>query len=103
MTRQEIVEQFKAKEHAYEERGFSLDRAIHLAADDDLLYLCKRLRQEYAQFLIDFYELQENTVQQRILELAKTFRKQHNMNQTVSIRQAVKLRKKVIYGNMAKS
>ena len=77
----------------YEERGYSSDKAINLAAKDDLPYLRKRLRQEYAQFLIDFYELQEDPVQQRILESTKTFRNQHDMNQADSIRQAVKLRK----------
>ena len=39
--RQENVEQFKAKVNAYEERGFSSDKAIHLAANDDLPSLCK--------------------------------------------------------------
>ena len=62
--RQENVEQFKAKVNAYEEQGFSSDKANHLAANDDLPYLRKRLRQDYAQFLIDFYELQEDPVQQ---------------------------------------
>ena len=91
--RQENVEQFKAKVNAYEERGFSSDKAIHLAAYDDLPSLCKRLRRDYAQFLMDYYELQEDPVQQRILESAKTFRNQHDMNQADSIRQAIKLRK----------
>ena len=74
--------------NAYEERGFSSDKAIHLAANDDLPSLRKRLRQNYAQFLIDYYELQEDPVQQGILELAKTFKNQHDMNQADSIRQA---------------
>ena len=39
------------------------------------------------------YELQEDPVQQRILESAKTFGNQHDMNQADSIRQAIKLRK----------
>ena len=43
--------------------------------------------------LIDFYELQEDTIQQKILESARVFRNQYDMNQTDSIRQAVKLRK----------
>ena len=85
------MEQFKAKVNAYEERGFSSDKAIHLAAKDDSLR--KKLRQDYAQFLIDYYELQEDPVQQRILESAKTFKNQHDMNQADSIRQAIKLRK----------
>ena len=68
--RQENVEQFKAKVNAYEERGFSSDKAIHLAANDDLPSLRKRLRLDYAQFLIDYYELQEDPVQQLILESA---------------------------------
>ena len=91
--RQENVEQFKAKVNAYEERGFSSDKAIHLAANDDLPSLRKKLRRDYAQFLIDYYELQEDPVQQRILESAKTFKNQHDMNQADSIRQAIKLRK----------
>ena len=62
--RQENVEQFKAKVNAYEERGFSSDKAIHLAANDDLPSLRKKLRRDYAQFLIDYYELQEDPVQQ---------------------------------------
>ena len=91
--RQENVEQFKAKVNAYEERGFSSDKSIHLAANDDLPSLRKKLRRDYAQFLIDYYELQEDPVQQRILESAKTFKNQHDMNQADSIRQAIKLRK----------
>ena len=93
LTRQENVEQFKAKVNAYEERGFSLDKAIHLATNDYLPSLHKRLRQDYAQFLIDYYELQEDPVHQRILQSAKTFKNQHDMNQADSIRQAIKLRK----------
>ena len=42
---------------------------------------------------MDFYELQEDPIQQQILESARTIRNQHNMNQTDSIRQAIKLRK----------
>ena len=68
--RQENVEQFKAKVNAYEERDFSLDKAIHLNANDDLPSLRKRLRQDYTQLLIDYYELQEDPVQERILESA---------------------------------
>ena len=74
---------------AYEERGFSLDKAIYLATNDDL----QRLKQDYAKFLIYFYKLQEDSVQQRILESAKTYKNQRNMNQVDSIRQAIKLRK----------
>ena len=77
----------------YEEKGFPLDKAIRLAANDDLSHLRKKLRQEYAQFLIDFYELQEDPVQQQILDSKRTLRNQHDMSQTDSIRQAVKLRK----------
>ena len=40
--RQENVEQFKAKMNAYEERGFSSDKDIHLAANDDLPSLRKK-------------------------------------------------------------
>ena len=51
---QENVEQFKAKVNGYEERGFSSDKANHLADNADLPSLCKRLRQDYSQFLIDY-------------------------------------------------
>ena len=80
----------------YEKRCFYSDKAIHFAANDDLPYLCKRLRQEYAQFLIAFYELQEDPVEQGILESAKRFRNQHDMNQADSIRQVVKHRKDLL-------
>ena len=91
--RQANTEQFKAKVNAYEEQGFTLEKAIHFASNGELPYLRKRLRLEYAQFLIDFYELQEDPIQQQILESARTIRNQHDMNQTDSIRQAIKLRK----------
>ena len=42
---------------------------------------------------MDFYELQEDPIQQRIMESANTFGNQHDMNKADSIRQAVKLRK----------
>ena len=57
--RQANIEQFKAQVNAYEEQGFTLEKAIHFTANDELPYLGKRLRQEYAQFLIDLYELPE--------------------------------------------
>ena len=93
LLRRANIEQFKAKVNDYEEQGLTFDKAVHLAANDDLPYLRKRLRQDYAQFLIDFYELQDDPIQQKILESARAFRNQHDMNQTDSIRQAVKLRK----------
>ena len=91
--RQANKERFKANVNDYEEKGFPLDKAIRLAANDDLPHLRKKLRQEYAQFLIDFYELQDDPVQQQILDSVRTLRNQHDMSQTDSIRQAVKLRK----------
>ena len=69
-----------------------MDQVIHHAANDDLPYLRKRLRQDYIQFLIDYYELQKDPIQQQILDSAKTFRNQHGMSQGESIRQAVKLK-----------
>ena len=87
------IEQFKAKVNEYEEQEYTFDQAIHLAANDDLPILRKRLRQAYTQFLIDFNELQEYPIQQKILESARAFRNQLDMSQTDSIRQAVKLRK----------
>ena len=94
--RQANIEQFKAKVNAYEEQGFTLEKVIHFAANGELPFLRKRLRQEYAQFLIDFYELQEDPIKQQILEPARTIRNQHDMNQTDSIRQAIKLRKDLL-------
>ena len=87
------IEQFKAKVKGYGEQGYPFDKAVHLAANDDLPILRKRLRQEYTQFLIDFHQLQEDPIQQQILDSASTFRNQHDMSRTDSIRQAVKLRK----------
>ena len=77
----------------YEEQGLTLEKAIHFAANDELPYLRKRLKQEFAQFLIEFYELQEDPIQQQIPELARTIRNQYDMNQTDSIRQSISLRK----------
>ena len=54
LTRQENVEQFKAKKNDYEEQSFSSGKAIYLTANADLPYLRKRLRQGYVQFLIHF-------------------------------------------------
>lgn len=88
------VERFKAKVEMYlKGGGATLDQAVHHAANDDLPYLRKRLRKEYAQFLIDFYELQNDPLQQQVLDSARTFRLQHDMSPAESIRQAVKLRK----------
>ena len=49
--RQENIEQFKAVVNAYEERGFSLDKAIHLATKDYLPSLLKRLHPLYNRFI----------------------------------------------------
>ena len=86
-------EQLKAKVNEYEEQGLTLEKAIHFAANDKLPYLRIRLKQEYAQFLIEFYELQEDPIQLQIPELARTIRNQYDMNHTDSIRQAISLRK----------
>ena len=51
------IEQFKTKLNRHEEQGYTLDQAIHHAANNDLPYLRKRLRQEYIQFLIDFFRV----------------------------------------------
>jgi hypothetical protein len=51
------------------------------------------MRQNYAEFLIDFYALQEDSSQQQILLLANKLRHQHGITIEESIRQAVKLRK----------
>ena len=87
------IEQFKAKVKDYEEQGYTFDQAVHLAANDNLPILRKRLRQKYTQFLIYFHELQDVPIQQQILDSARAFRNQHHMSLTDSIRQAVKLRK----------
>ena len=60
--RQAHIEQFKTKVKSYDEQGYKLDQAIHHAVNDDLPYLRKRLRQEYTRFLMDFYELQEDSI-----------------------------------------
>ena len=46
--RQANIEQFKANVNGYEEQGLTFDKAVLLAANDDLPFLRKRLRQEYA-------------------------------------------------------
>ena len=89
--RQANIEQFKTKVKSYEEQGYTLDQAIHHAANDDFPYLRKRPGQEYTQFLIYFYELQKDPIQQQILESARPFRNQHGMSQGKSSRQSVKL------------
>ena len=78
------IEQFKAKVNNYEEQGLTISLPMMI------FLICLK---DYAQFLIDFYELQDDPIQQKILESARAFRNQHDMNQTDSIRQAVKLRK----------
>ena len=86
----------------YKERGFSLDKAICLAPNNDLPYLRNRLRKEYTKFLIDFHELQEDPVQQRILESTKTFSNQHK--ETGGLYQTCcQTQKRFIYGRMARS
>ena len=94
--RQANADQFKTKVKNYEEQGHTLDPAIHHATNDDLPYLLKRLRQEYTQFLIEFYVLQKDPIQQQVLQSARTFRNQHDMSQGESIRQAVNLRKDLL-------
>ena len=56
------IEHFKAKVKDYEEQGYPFDQAVHLAANDNLPTLRKRLRQEYTQFLVDFHQLQEDPI-----------------------------------------
>ena len=77
----------------YLEQGNSLNEAVLLAANDELPYLRKLLRGYYARFLIDFYTLQDDIIQQQVLQSATKLRRQHDMNVPESIRQAVKLRK----------
>ena len=63
------TEQFKAKVNGYTEQGQSFDDAFHHAANDEL-----KLRSDNAQFLTDYYQLQEDPTQQQILDSAKTIR-----------------------------
>ena len=86
-------EQFDETTNHYLEQGNSLNEAVLLAANDELPYLRKLLRGYYARFLIDFYTLQDDIIQQQVLQSAKKLRRQHDMNVPESIRQAVKLRK----------
>jgi hypothetical protein len=58
-----------------------------------LPYLRKKLRQNYVQFLINFYSLQNDHTQQQILQSAEKIKHQHDMTFAESIRQAMKLRK----------
>ena len=87
------IEQFKTKVKSYEEQGYTLDQAIHHAASDDLPYLRKRLRQEYTQFLIDFYELRKDPIQRASSRIDENIQKSARNESGGSIRQAVKLRK----------
>ena len=82
-----------------------MDKVINLSANEELRYLCKRLIQMYVQFLINFYELQDDPTQQQILELARTSRNKYiNINQIDSIKQAFKLGKDLfMVGHIAKS
>ena len=77
--------------NAYEERDFSSDEAIHHAGNDDLSFFRKKTQTRLRP--ISNRLLREDPVQQRILESAKMFKNQHDMNQADSIRQAIKLRK----------
>ena len=101
--RQANKERFKANVNDYAENGFPLDKAIRFAANDDLPQLRKKLRQEYAPFLIDFYELQDDPVQQQILDSARTLRNQHDMSQTDSYQTSRQTQKGFIRQPMAKS
>ena len=69
-----------------------------MAANDDLPHLRKWLREDYAQFLIDFYELQRDPIQQNILQSAKKLKDQHGMSVEESIQQAIRLRKDLFRG-----
>ena len=63
---------------------------IKLSISQRMMICLLSAKDSDAQFLIDYYKLQENPVQQRILE---SFKNQHDMNQVDYIRQAIKLRK----------
>jgi hypothetical protein len=91
--RQFCKEQFKDGLNSYIDQEFAFDEAYARTANDVLPHLRKKMRQNYAQFLIDFYALQEDPSQQQVLQSAKKLRHQHDMTIEESIRQAVKLRK----------
>jgi hypothetical protein len=91
--RQAHSEQFKERLNSYIDQEYSFDDALSRAANDVLPHLRKMLRQNYAQFLIDFYVLQKDPTQQQIFQSARKLRHQHGMNFKESIRQAIKLRK----------
>ena len=63
--RQANIDQFKTAVNSSEEQGHILDQAINYAASHATPYLRKTLRQEYTQFLTDFYELQKDPIQQQ--------------------------------------
>ena len=79
------TEQFKAQVNDYMDQRQTFDKVFYHAANLQLLGLRKQLRLDFAQFLIDFYNLQEDLTQQRVLKLAKTLRNQHDMSVAASI------------------
>jgi hypothetical protein len=83
--RQFCKEQFKDGLNSYIDQEYSFDEAYARTANDALPHLRKKMRQNYAQFLIDFYALQEDPTQQQILQSAKKLRHQHNMTIEESI------------------
>jgi hypothetical protein len=75
--------------NSHVDKDYSFDEAYAHASNDELPHLKKKLRQNYAQFLNDFYVLQEDPTQQQILISAKKLRHQHDMTIAESIRQTV--------------
>jgi hypothetical protein len=76
-------------------KAILLKRHTIRAAKYELPQLRKKLRQKNGQFLIYFYELQEDPPQQQILQSAKRLRREHDMSFKESIRQAISLRKEL--------
>ena len=74
----------------------------HLNMAQTVTELCKSASRAYKgrvhQFLIDFYELQRDPIQQNIFQSAKKLKDQHGMSVEESIQQAIRLRKDLFRG-----
>ena len=94
--RRQHQEAIKLEVDHYIDQGYSMSKALTLAANEELPQLRKKLRERYTEFLTDYHGLQRDYVQQQIMQSAQTLFFQHNMSFSESIRQAVKLRKDLL-------
>ena len=73
LTRQENVEQFKAKKNNYEEQSFSSGKSYLSHCQRWFALSPQKTQTRLRPISNPFYELQEDPVHQRILKTAKTF------------------------------